>query len=234
MLGDVSERPDVTSDLVDRWRALAADLGFDATAPGHEGSEAVRDDLLARYAERHRHHHDQRHLHEVLVALDDLADGAPVGPSVRLAAWFHDAVYDGVAGDDEAASADLARRELAGLGLDGALVERVATMVEATAGHLTPGEATEVDDDTALLLDADLSILAADAPRYDLYAAGIRAEHPDVDEARFRAGRAAALRTLSSRDALFHTEAGRRRLEPAARANLARELGRLSAPADDG
>jgi predicted metal-dependent HD superfamily phosphohydrolase len=230
MLGDVSDTSSgaqTAAVLSARWAALAADLGID------DGATALRDDLLARYGEPHRHHHDRRHLYEVLAALDALSD-VPPSPAVRLAAWFHDAVYDGTAGDDEAASADLARRSLDDVGADPSLCRRVAGLVEATALHLIPGEGPPVDADTALLLDADLWILAADEARYDAYAAGIRAEHPDVDDDVFRSGRLGALTTLTGRERLFHTERGRAELEPQARSNLAREIAALSASADGG
>lgn len=228
MLGDMSESSSgtpIAAALSDRWTELAADLGLS------DGATALRDELLARYGEPHRHHHDQRHLVEVLVALDVLSDTTP-SPEVRLAAWFHDAVYEGRSRDDEAASAELARRSLASAGAEPATCDRVGELVEATALHLVPGEGPPLDHDTALLLDADLWILASDGARYDAYADGIRAEHPDIEDAAFRSGRLTALTTLSGRERLFHTSAGRADLEPRARANLSREIAALSASSD--
>ena len=229
MLGDVSvapSSPDPSDDLLQRWAALVRDGGL--TGP----TDALVGDLLARYGEPHRHHHDRRHLREVLVVADDLAGGS-TAVTTRLAAWFHDAIYEGRAGADESASADLARTALPAVGLDPTTTEQVATMVLATAGHLSAEATDEVDPDTAVLLDADLSVLAAPADRYDEYAAGIRAEHPALDAALFRAGRLAALRTLAAAEPLFHTAVGRRDLEPRARANLAREIERLTPTGDD-
>ena len=54
----------------------------------------VRDELLAAYGSPGRSYHDLRHLTEVLDRLDDLGCD---DPPVLLAAWFHDAVYDGAA-----------------------------------------------------------------------------------------------------------------------------------------
>lgn len=227
MLGDVSDPSSGTPDvdtLSDRWTTLASELGLD------DGATGLRDDLLARYAEPHRHHHDRRHLAEVLAALEMLSGTAP-SPDVRLAAWFHDAVYEGRAGDDEAASARLARRSLAAAGAEPATCERVGRLVEATALHLVPGEGPPLDDDTALLLDADLWILASDRSRYDRYADGIRAEHSDVDDVSFRVGRLAALTTLADRQRLFHTDTGHAELEARAKENLVREIAALSVSA---
>jgi predicted metal-dependent HD superfamily phosphohydrolase len=223
MLGDVAEpSPDVDLDveLRRRWSVVARDAGLD-------GAERLVDDLLGRYAEPHRHHHERRHLLEVLEAADELSEGA-TSVATRLAAWFHDAVYDGRAGADEAASAELARQELRQAGLDAATTEAVAAIVAATAGHLVPGDGPPVDPDTAVMLDADLAILSAEPDRYARYATGIRDEHPDVDDQAFRAGRQRALRTLIEREHLFHTAKGRATLEPQARENVARELAELS------
>src|SRR5690606_14735565 len=57
-------------------------------------AEALRDELLDRWSEPHRHYHDSTHLLAVLDALVRVADG-PVPLPVELAAWFHDAVYEG-------------------------------------------------------------------------------------------------------------------------------------------
>ena len=73
---------------------------------------SLRDDLLTRWQEPHRHYHDVRHLAQVLTALEELQCSDPV---VVLAAWFHDAVYEGVAGEDEEASARLAEESLSRL-----------------------------------------------------------------------------------------------------------------------
>ena len=78
-----------------------------------------------------------------------------------------------------------------------------------------------------VLCDADLAILAAPPERYDAYVAGVRRDYAHVSDADFARGRAAVLRDLSARARLFHTAYARERWEPAARANLARELAEL-------
>ena len=66
--------------------------------------------LEAAYGDSTRGYHDLLHLAEVLEHVDELmADDDPSREAVLLAAWFHDAVYDGRA-DDEERSAQLAER----------------------------------------------------------------------------------------------------------------------------
>ena len=97
------------SGLRVRSRERPEHIRFALTARWPDGvPNAVRDELLERWSESHRHYHGPVHLLAVLEALDTLADPARPSRPVVLAAWFHDAVYDGVAGADEEASADLA------------------------------------------------------------------------------------------------------------------------------
>lgn len=191
-------------DLRRSWRSLM---------PGHE---RLGEALLTRWSAPSRHYHDVRHLAVVLTALDELGCDER---TVRLAAWFHDAVYDGVAGQDEARSAELAREALADA-LAASEVAEVVRLVELTATH-----APEPDDVRgASLCDADLAVLGANPGRYDVYARDVRLDYEHVEEEAFRVGRTAVLRDLLERPVLFHTERGRALWQEQARMNLAREL----------
>ncbi|WP_344881118.1 DUF4031 domain-containing protein [Zhihengliuella alba] len=203
-----------------RWDALGLD--------GPAAAERVREELLRRWSEPHRHYHGRSHLLAVLRALDTLAaaGGAPADDSalrrVRLAAWFHDAVYEGVPGRDEEASAALAEARLRDL-LPAADAAEVARLVRTTASH-SPAAA---DADGQALCDADLEVLARPWPEYRRYAEQVRQDYAHVADPDFAAGRAEVLRGLLAQDPLFGTEAGRRLWEAAARANLTRELAHL-------
>ena len=178
----------------------------------------LRDDLLAAWDRDG--YHDLRHLEEVLDRLDVLASaGAGFDPTVvALAAWFHDAVYDG-ADDDEERSALWAEDAL-----PPAYADEVARLVRMTVEHRPAAD----DPAGAALSDADLGILAAPRERYDAYVAGVRADFAHVDDEDFRAGRSAVLRDLVDRAHLFSTLQARELWEDAARANLERELAGLS------
>jgi predicted metal-dependent HD superfamily phosphohydrolase len=183
------------------------------------GATTLRDELIAAWDRPG--YHDRLHLTEVLDRLELLAEaGARFDPTtVALAAWFHDAVYDG-GDDDEERSAQWAEQAL-----PAAYADEVARLVRMTVHHRPR------DDDSSgcALSDADLAILAAPPQRYAAYVAGVRADFAHVADADFRVGRAAVLRDLASQPHLFHTAQGRTMWEPAARANLERELSTLSA-----
>lgn len=209
----------LADELAHRWQNLAEEMAWPKTS-----ARAIGDELISRYGEEHRRYHDQSHVLAVLDALEDLGGGT-VTAEARLAAWYHDAIYEGVPGEDEEASARLAESHLRDLGLADAKVERVARAVRATARHFDPDR--DQDDETALVLDADLSPLAADAATYDANSRAIRAEYSHVPDDAFRTGRLAVIDALLARDRLFLTPAGRARYEDAARANLNRERDRL-------
>jgi predicted metal-dependent HD superfamily phosphohydrolase len=200
-------------------------LGRVVPAADPAAVEADGDDLLRRYAEPDRFYHDGRHLAEVLAAVDAIADQADQPDAVRLAAWFHDAVYDPTATDNEERSAELAETSLTRLRLAPDLVAEVARLVRLTATH----DVADDDRDGAVLCDADLAVLASDDLRYSSYVEGVRREYVHVDDAAFAVGRAQVLSTLLDRPALFRTEHGRSAWEQRARANVTAELGRLRA-----
>jgi predicted metal-dependent HD superfamily phosphohydrolase len=179
-----------------------------------DSHQEVRDELLAAYAEDGRGYHDRRHLAEVLDHLELLgcADVA-----VRLAAWFHDAVYD-TRPDAESRSARWVEHAL-----PDPPAGEVARLVRLTEHHRP-----EPDDERgAALCDADLAILAAEPARYDEYVRGVREEYAHLSDAAFAEGRAAVLRALVDRPFLFLTARGRDLWEERARANVAAELRHL-------
>ncbi|MFI7703711.1 metal-dependent phosphohydrolase [Nonomuraea sp. NPDC049480] len=197
------------------WVALVGDT---------PASLAVGAELIARWAEPHRRYHDLDHLAAVLDAIDRLPAEAGDAAAVRLAAWFHDAVYDGRPGWDEERSAQLAQSRLPRCGVPAARVAEVARLVRLTAAHdtLTGGDANG-----AVLCDADLAVLGGRG--YAAYAAAIRQEYAHVPDDLFRKGRSEVLRRLLATERLYRTARARDLWEDRARANMAAELAALAA-----
>ena len=206
---------------------------WDSLLPGHT---ALGEDLLARYEQPHRKYHTSVHLSEMLTALKTLykRHHTATPRAVLLAAWFHDAVYEANPGEDEAASADLARTTLTPLASTGSLTNRevtaIAHLIELTASHqladgieeYTSGALTRAD--AAFFLDADLAILAADSPRYTRYVAGVRAEYAHYAPDAFTRGRAAILQGFLNRTAIYASDTAHLLWDAPARLNLRTEL----------
>ncbi|MDW4908806.1 hypothetical protein RB628_26565 [Streptomyces sp. ADMS] len=184
------------------------------------------DNLLTRYQEPHRRYHTLTHLSAVLDHIDVLERAGTPAPDpalVRLAAWFHDAVYAPDRSENEERSARLAERALPEAGVSAAGTAEVARLVRLTVTHApAPG-----DRNGEVLCDADLAILAAPSDTYAAYTAAVREEYAFVPEDAFRAGRAAVLRQLLALPKLFRTPYGTEWWEETARANITSELERL-------
>jgi predicted metal-dependent HD superfamily phosphohydrolase len=205
--------PERLDALQARWVRLLAVWGVTPA-----DAYPVFDRLAAAYSEPHRHYHTLEHLAEVFRVVGRL--GAT--PAVELAVWFHDAVSDPRASDNEARSADLVAEWLTPLGVPTAVSERVAELVRATA-HLT-ADPTRPDPEVLALRDADLAILGASEARYRRYATDIRREYAHVSDDDYRRGRAAVLRGFLGRAAIFHHPLMLAEGEAAARQNLLAEL----------
>jgi predicted metal-dependent HD superfamily phosphohydrolase len=204
-------------------------VGAGATAPEDE-IRRVGTDLVDRWTGTGRTYHNLRHLTDVLARVDELAEETHEPHLVRLAAWYHGAIFDAdkVAayanrgGEDEVASAALAREQLTALGLPRAAVERVHEMVIVLVRHL----ADPSDFDCAVLCDADLAMLAAEPQRYKAYLHDVREEYAGVPMADYLRARLRIVRKLLARPSLFVSPLGAAWEEPA-RQNLGAELHKL-------
>lgn len=200
-----------------------------ARATGSEGPgpdpTPYADNLLARWQEPQRRYHTLTHLTAVLDHIDVLEKYADAPDVVRLAAWFHDAVYLPDRSENEERSARIAERALPEAGLAEAKTAEVARLVRLTVTH----DPTDDDPDGQVLCDADLAILAAPPSAYAAYTAAVREEYGFVPNDAFRDGRAAILRQLLGLPRLFRTPHGQREWEATARYNLRSELELLGA-----
>jgi predicted metal-dependent HD superfamily phosphohydrolase len=185
------------------------------------------DVLVAAYSAPERHYHNLEHLAEMLRVIDRLSATVEEPHALSLAVWFHDAVYDSRAKDNERRSGELAVDLLGPIGVPASTIERIVSMIWATA-H-TADAAPPAQRDTRVLLDADLAILGASEERYARYAADIRKEYAWVPEPDYRAGRAAVLKRFLAAPRIYHTQILFEEGETRARANMQTELAQLLA-----
>jgi predicted metal-dependent HD superfamily phosphohydrolase len=201
--------------MKERWLELA---------PPGDDADRIGDQLITRWSEPHRRYHTLDHLRRMLDVVDEHHEQADDPRAVRLASWFHDAIYDATRNDNEARSAELARSALTDLGVPS---DEVVRLVELTATHdVRPG-----DRNGALLVDADLAILAASPQEYATYTQQVRAEYAFVPDRGFALGRAEILRRFLDRPAIYHITELRQAWEAQARANIMTEIDALDAAA---
>src|SRR5262245_11751143 len=97
------------------------------------------DEILARWSEPHRRYHTTEHLAAVLRVISAHETWAPDPPAVRLAAFFHDAIYNPRRVDNEGASAQLSDAMRSELGAPAGRVTEFACLVRLSG---SPGRAS--------------------------------------------------------------------------------------------
>jgi len=179
--------------------------------------------LVAMYSEPHRHYHNLRHIAECLNQFDSAKQLASNPAAVELAIWFHDAIYDTRAGDNEERSAKFAVEWLRKANASVKLVTAVEQLVLATKTH-----DASLHVDAPLLVDVDLSILAQSFDRFWEYERAIREEYDWVETSMFNAKRTEILDRFLKRERIYVTDFFFDRMEAQARANLRASVQHMS------
>ena len=207
-------------------------------AMSHAGASASREqlhdmgtNLIMLWSTPDRAFHNLRHLIDLLTRVDELSEETRNPDLVRLAAWYHGAIFSVSAdqamhrngGEDEAASAALAYEELVAAGVSEKNANRVSELIMNLRRHDLPTS----DIDAAALSDADLGCLAIEPQRYREYSRLIYSEYAHLPLLSYLRTRTTIVRKLLARDRLFASPLGQR-WELPARENLEAELRRLS------
>lgn len=219
------------AEMIPAWllsgfaRSVAAEGG---TAP-RDVARSVGTELAQRWMAPERHFHNLEYLKTTLENVDTLSEQARDVDAIRLAVWYHGAIFDvseaaverGEAGLNVLGSADYAADSLAELGVSEPQIEKITNLIRGLYRHQA------IDDiDAQVLSDADLCILAADPQEYIEYLRAIRREYAAYDEACFISARSKVIGSLLNRPQLFWTH-GAASWEEQARENLRAELERL-------
>jgi predicted metal-dependent HD superfamily phosphohydrolase len=198
-----------------RWMRLLRQFQVDEDA-----AQAVFEELVTLYTGPDRFYHDLSHIRELLDIIAGFEPYIDDYTAVRLAVWFHDAIYNTRANDNEVLSAALARRALTHLGLPQEAVLRVQELILATAGHY----AVPHDLDAQILLDADLSPLGASPDVFASDGQDLQREHAWMSDSDYAAARQRILKDFLDRERLFQTAWFRDKYEDQARRNISRSL----------
>jgi predicted metal-dependent HD superfamily phosphohydrolase len=141
---------------------------------------------------------------------------------VRVALWFHDAVYDTHAKDNEEKSAALAREMLSSQDEDVFMIQEVERLILLTKYH---ENATDLSG--KLMVDCDLSILGQNEFNYGRYETYIRLEYDWMFDADFAKGRIAFLEKMLGRPTIFCSDYFIQTYEQQARRNIRDSIKKL-------
>lgn len=203
-----------------RWTRIVEWLGGDSL----EGSK-VFDALVRRYGEVHRHYHTLDHVLACLSVLDQQAPFAVERDAIEMALWFHDAIYEPFAKDNEDRSAELLKQCSRTIGMSHSVTDRAAHLILQTR-HSAPPDPSDLA--AGYTIDIDLSILGEDPETFDQYEAAVRREYEAVPDADFWRARSGILQGFLDRPAIFTTPVFQTRYEEQARRNLRRSIDRAA------
>jgi predicted metal-dependent HD superfamily phosphohydrolase len=195
------------------WNEVMAKWGIQAS----EARSAAFHRLVAAYSEPHRCYHNLHHILQVLGVLRLFEPKVKDWPSVFLAAFYHDYVYDPQRSDNEQRSAEALAATMSEFGVF--KVQRACDLILFTKNHSAPDQ----DTDAHLLIGADLSIFARPTAQYEAYRVQIRGEYSWVPEMAFCQGRRAVLESFLARPKIYRSEC-LSHWEDRARANIAAEI----------
>lgn len=177
--------------------------------------------LLSLYKSNKRHYHNLDHIFNVLFKIEEIQHFKQLSNDlkdcVKLAALFHDCIYNGEDGDAEA-SGSVAYSAISGTSLK-TLSKKVKSLILETLNHRSSDMAGKI------LCDADLCILAADESEYNIYKENIKKEYLALgfSEEIFNKGRMMFLMKTLNKN-IFQTNYGIQVWEDKAKENIKREL----------
>jgi predicted metal-dependent HD superfamily phosphohydrolase len=207
---------------VEALRERFRSLWVRCLAPAVESRDgSVFVELARRYSEPRRRYHGWNHLLHCLKQFDLAAALMNEPDAVEMALWFHDAVYDFGAPDNEQKSAELFT-QLAERQFSSAFVDKVDALILLTRHQQAP-----TDWDQRFMVDIDLSSLALDWDTFTRDSENIRQENEHLEDDVFYPKQAGFLESLLARRSIYYSDFFSKLYERAARDNIARFIGRL-------
>ncbi|HMR03051.1 MAG TPA: hypothetical protein PKA43_06740 [Candidatus Competibacter phosphatis] len=190
---------------------------------GRALAETVHARLVELYGEPHRRYHTLDHVRHCLGEFDRAATLMDDPDAVEMALWFHDAIYQSGAMDNERRSADLFRQWSEGRA-DAVFLQRVDDLIMVTTHRDPPTQRDE-----RFIVDIDLSSFGLPWEAFERDGRRIRAECADIDDEIYCPGQLRFLLSLQNRPTFFLTEFFQQRYERIAHDNVRRVIEDLHA-----
>ena len=200
----------VESRFVTLWNRCFADTDGEVPA-------TIYADLVRRYSESHRYYHTCDHIMHCLTQFDLAADLMDNSDAVEMGLWFHDAIYQPGAADNELKSA-----QLFGKVTDeqqSSLKQSIYDLIMVTKHPEHPKCLDE-----KFMVDIDLSSFGLPWETFIRDSQAVREEFAHVPDESFFAGHLKFLHTLLARPTFFFTDFFQARYEATARENIARYM----------
>lgn len=190
---------------------------------GRALAETVHARLVELYGEPHRRYHTLDHVQHCLGEFDRAATLMDDPDAVEMALWFHDAIYQSGAMDNERRSADLFRQWSEGRA-DAVFLQRVDDLIMVTTHRDPPTQRDE-----RFIVDIDLSSFGLPWEAFERDGRRIRAECADIVDEIYCPGQLRFLLSLQNRPTFFLTEFFQQRYERIAHNNVRRVIEDLHA-----
>lgn len=180
--------------------------------------------LVEAYSEPHRAYHNLKHVISCLQEFDTVKELAEHPDEIEMAIWFHDAVYDTHAKDNEEKSVQWATKTLIAAGVTKESVGRISDLIMVTTHNAFPAES-----DTRLMVDVDLAVLGKLAEDYCEYERNIRREYGWVPRVVYDKARSAILKSFLERESIYQLDIFKSKYEMQARNNIEKAIQQIHA-----
>lgn len=196
-----------TTTSLDIIEYVHQDLGqlLSSYGIGKTDADKIWELVKEKYCETHRHYHTLTHIYDLLTLADRYESLLSNARVVRLAIYFHDIIYEPTSKTNEEDSAKVFRDtmqspDLRYFHIDTATIDLVCHYILQTKNHSLSESEVESDEDLAIFLDMDMSILGAEQERYEKYIKEIRQEYQMYSDFAYGYGRYRALQSFIAKE----------------------------------
>lgn len=218
-------------DLITKVESKLSSLVYDILGPEVPGNryqnfeDHIHELIIGCHKEHHRHYHNLNHILQVATICEQANVSERDKLTLRIAAWFHDIIYDPESSDNEQKSAELMMEVIGKSGLGKSVIKKAADLILITKDHLSAKTKLE-----KIITDADMFIFSQSPKVYDHYTSSVRKEYSVYDDESFNTGRLKFLNSVKNHiektGHLFHTLHPMN--ETLAMENIEREISTLS------
>ena len=204
------------------WQRCRQNDSSDNTGAG------MHDRLLLAYSEPQRVYHTLAHIQSCFKIFQDVVHLAKNADALALAIWFHDAIYDINANDNEQRSADWFLQETKGIFDD--------SLRNLVYGHIlvTMHCGTEIQDhDSQIMVDIDLFSFGKPWPEFLRDSEDVRNEKPGIPDEEFYPKQCGFQQFLLEQPRFFQSDYFYQHYEKQARQNLTRFMALINQKLSD-